>query len=125
MPVADGLEQPLGIAFGADGALYVCDSHRGRVVRVDGNGTLAPVASGLHLPASLHLAPDGSLLVVDHWHDREGSIARIGGGRLSDGKIFAPSGVAVATDGSTYVSTFSPEQPVGRLAADGSMQPLG
>lgn len=52
-----------GTAVGADGALYVVDSHYGRVVRVTRDGVLSIVADGLGGAARILALPDGTLLV--------------------------------------------------------------
>ena len=52
-----------GIAVGADGALYVADSHYGRVVRVTRDGMLSIVAEGLSNPEGILALPGGALLV--------------------------------------------------------------
>ncbi len=54
-----------GIAVGADGALYVVDSHYDRVVRVTRDGALSIVADELWSPARILALPDGALLVTD------------------------------------------------------------
>ena len=55
----------VGIAVGADGALYVADPDYGRVVRVTREGELSIVADRLGSPHGILVLPDGSLLVSD------------------------------------------------------------
>jgi len=55
----------VGIAVGADGALYVADPDYGRVVRVTRDGELSLVADAFSSPQGILALPDGSLLVSD------------------------------------------------------------
>jgi sugar lactone lactonase YvrE len=125
---AKGLDQPIGIAL-VSGAIYVSDSHHGRVVRVSPKQRLEPVVQGLALPAALSTGLDGSLLIVDHVrHDQPGKILRRNRDgsidTLSSGAITAVTSASVAPNGTVYATSF--EAPfLGRVGADGRLRQLG
>jgi hypothetical protein len=72
---ASGLTAVLGVAFDAQGRLYALETDTvagfpgpdaagsGKVVRVNGNGTLTTIASGLTFPTAMTFGPDGNLYV--------------------------------------------------------------
>ncbi len=80
------IEYPYGLAVGADGVLYVSDTHNNRVRRVTADGTLETVAGGdipgyagdggpateasLNQPHGLTLYGDDILLISDHFNHR-------------------------------------------------------
>ena len=60
--LARGLGRPAGVTVGADGACYVSEAGRGRVVKVNGDTTA--VVEGLQIPQGLALAGD-QLFILD------------------------------------------------------------
>ena len=91
-----GLDLPDGMAFGADGNLYVASSNSNQVLRY--NGTTgefidAFIDSGLSAPGNLQFGPDGLLYVCDKSSSRvlrfdpvDGSLESVfasGGGLVS------------------------------------------
>ncbi len=64
-----------GIAVAPDGSVYLADQGFGRLLRVDGTGTVAIVAdmafAGSHhgSPIAVVVTPEGDLLVSDSWQD--------------------------------------------------------
>ena len=80
-PAARSLvEYPKGIALGPDGAVWVTERVRSRVRRIDPDGSISsPIGTG--------------------WFDSVGD-----GGAATDAGVHLPSGVAVAPDGTVYVS---------------------
>lgn len=71
------LQAPRGLALASDGSLYVADSRNHRIQ---------------------HFAPDGSL--IQAW----GSFADVAAGEAPGGAFYEPWDVAVASDGSVFVS---------------------
>jgi sugar lactone lactonase YvrE len=97
--LADGLDEPRGVAVGSDGAILVVESGAGRLVEVGPDGATRTVASGLDRPADVALAADGTA-----WVSEEGARALTAIDR--DGKVVTriegldlPQGVAA--DGET------------------------
>lgn len=74
--IASGFSQPLGLAFGPDGALYVADSTQGeesgrldgQVTRIDGDERTVVVGAlpnGRHNTNNLRFGPDGRLYITN------------------------------------------------------------
>ena len=57
---AHGLARPTGIALAGDGACFVAESDKGRVVQIDGGGTATAVIEGLKEPQGLAIGGDDS-----------------------------------------------------------------
>jgi sugar lactone lactonase YvrE len=114
------LHHPHGIAVAGDGAIVVADTENDRLRRIDTRtGTIATIAE-LDLVLHADEAPDGSLYVVGRnrvYRLGEGgelrAIAGSGleastgdGGRAARASLDIPNHVAVARDGTYYVSEF-------------------
>ncbi|MBA3414103.1 MAG: ScyD/ScyE family protein [Chloroflexia bacterium] len=136
-PAADPLTErqsvPTGVAVGADGAVNVAllsevwPEDAPNVVRLTGDGTFEPVATGLTGVVDLEAAPDGALYATQIWTGFEGNLPLPGSVEriLPDGSaetvlegIFLPHGLAIADDGTLYLTAnsvaFGPE-PAGQL----------
>jgi hypothetical protein len=134
------LTHQAGMALGADGGLYVCETiavgwmSGGSIVRVDPvSGAQSLIASGepLHGPFHAAFAPDGWLWSVQRGHllhERRGGVVRT---RVSDGFSepvevgfnFA-SGIAIRADGLTLVADCAPvhnscQYPYSQVFPDG------
>jgi sugar lactone lactonase YvrE len=59
------LQNPTGLAMGADGAVYVTESGNGRVFRIVPRVTFSSIADGLGQPEGIALDPDGNLIVLE------------------------------------------------------------
>lgn len=70
------LSSVLGVAFGADGAMYAIEStdgtappfflpNHGKLVRLETNGTITPIVGQLNFPTALIEGPDGALYVAN------------------------------------------------------------
>ncbi len=128
------LNQPQGLAFGAEGTLYIADTGNARIRAVSGGsistfaGTGATgyggdggtaTAASFRAPTALTVDPTGALLVCDTGNHR---VRRIGGGVVTtlagsgvqgfagDGaaatlaELDSPSGIAVAADGRVFLA---------------------
>lgn len=129
--IVSGLDQPIGVALGPDGSVYVSSGHDGGGVdRIAPDGARTTVVNGLALAAFVTALGDGSLLVVDHVrHDAPGRVLQVAPDgtvtTLSEGEITAPMSAAAARDGRIYVTSFD-RPPLGRLdLATGRLVPLG
>ncbi len=117
-PLASGLGGPVQMVLGPDGQLYVTEA-AGNIQRIDPKtGAKTQVATGLALPEGLAFTPWGTLVVaeaaagrlteLDLANNQRRTVAEglpIG---LSAGPgmppPYVPTGVAVGTDGSIYLS---------------------
>ena len=107
---------PTGLASAEDGFLYVSDTHNGAIRRISAKGELTTVADGLKDPMGLCWA-GGSLYVAETGANRilrlkDGKLTVVAGsgeegfqdGPAEDADFSAPQCVAVAEDGTVYVS---------------------
>ncbi|MDX3644659.1 PQQ-binding-like beta-propeller repeat protein [Streptomyces sp. MB09-02B] len=109
---ARGLNRPIGIAVGPDGALVVAETDAGRVVAIDDDGserddTVTALAEGLDRPTDVALDAEGRLYVSE---ERLGTVLRIEADGtttvVADG-LAAPQGLAVLGDDLFVVETGS------------------
>ncbi|MGL5004235.1 MAG: hypothetical protein ACRDAM_14955, partial [Casimicrobium sp.] len=102
------LNNPVGVATGGNGSIYIGDAQNHRVRRVDTNGVISTVAGNgtagfagdggaataaqLNFPGAIYVAANGDLLIADYANNRVRRVA-------SDGIIstFAGTGTAGAT----------------------------
>jgi sugar lactone lactonase YvrE len=131
---AEGLSSPDGLAFGPTAELYVAEERRGRVSRIESDGTVTPVLSDLDHPEGIAFDDTGNLYVVED----------VEGGRLvkmaPDGMtttlaagLDAPEGVVWASDGTLFVtesnvqfmdSPFDLRTHITAISPDGEAAPL-
>jgi sugar lactone lactonase YvrE len=113
--LAPDLGAPHDLAVARDGTVHVVETHRHRVSRVAGDGTVTPLVN-LRAPTAIELARDGSVLVAGA--DR---IVRIRPGQPAR-KIVAGlgtvTGLAVGPDGVIYAARFDRGDVV-RIAPNG------
>ncbi len=108
----DGLENPVDVAVGPGGVLYVSDSEAGAVIVMDPDGDeIHRIDEGLERPTGVAWHPDGALYVVDTERhevavfDASGRRRASFGGRGTEpGRLNYPTLVAVGPDGNVYVS---------------------
>jgi sugar lactone lactonase YvrE len=123
--VSDAITNATGVAFGADGMLYVSSRLDGTVYRVSSTGMVSTYAEGLGVATGICFGPDGSLFVGD----RTGTIWRID----RDRQMFvyatlepsvAAYHLAFGTDGLLYVSgpTTSSYEAIWRVDSHGSVE---
>jgi DNA-binding beta-propeller fold protein YncE len=117
------LNYPNAIVVGKSGELYVSDSNNGRVVVIDGDGTVSTlVARGvgdgdLGLPRGLAIDDEGRMFVVDTTDhmvrlfttgatptDHPAYVGSFGDEGHDDGKFTFPNGLATDTRGRVYVA---------------------
>ena len=111
--------EPFGIVAAPDGTIFVADAgHSDRIRRIAHDGHVSTVAGGFSTPSGLALAPDGTLYVADtgtHTIRRiapDGSVSALAGdgtpgyadGPAHQARFNGPIGIAVAPDGSVFVS---------------------
>jgi len=115
--LAEGLQQPMGLARGATG-YYVSESAAGRIVALGDDGTRRVVAEGLDRPDGLALLADGTLAVAERGTGRllgvdpaTGAVTVLGTelplelpGIDTTAHPAFPTGVAQGPDGAIYLS---------------------
>src|SRR5688500_17241316 len=116
--VAGDAGEPFGIHVDDD-IVYVCDGENGTIRKGNVEGNWTTVASGLNTPSAIAVLPDGNLLVADTGShtirkvSSEGQVTILAGVEntrgMADGPVLgatfnAPVGVAIAGDGTIYVS---------------------
>ncbi len=109
---AGAFAKPRGIARSATGSVVVADTGHGRVVEIAADGTLSVLRSGLANPAAVAAGgPGPTLYAADDAHVLEVA----GGAQVAppSGSWDHPSGLAVAADGTLYVSERRPGTPNG------------
>ena len=128
LAVRTQLFAPRGLAVGADGTLYIADSRNARIISVSRAGRAAVLATGavctdacLVEPHDLALSSDGALWIADPRAHRIFRLAldtrvlevRAGTGSAGDSPdgtpaleadLNAPSGIAIASNGTVYFS---------------------
>lgn len=105
--LANGLDQPFGVATASGGAIIVAERGKGRVVSIR-SGKVEELATGLHDPRGVAVGADGVCLVSD---TGAGRIVKLGGGRAEivlDG-LQMPHGIAIRGDRLFIVDTGSKE----------------
>ena len=109
------LRSPAGVAVDGAGNLYIADSGRGRVFKVDSTGTITTVAGGPALedrigrPTSVAVDNAGNLYITESLYNRifkvdsTGTIATVVGAS-AQARLRYPSGVAVDNAGNLYIA---------------------
>jgi uncharacterized protein (TIGR03437 family) len=100
------VKAPSGIAVDAAGTIYFSDTGNNRVRRISAGGVLSTVVDKLNGPACLRAVTDGSLYVCDVGNDRVVKVGPAGGASVV-ANVPKPAGLAIAKDGTLYVSTGS------------------
>lgn len=127
-PAAQALfDLPTGLAVAANGDLYIADTGNHAIRKLDKNGVVTTVAEAkegeraslLRSPVAVALTADGYLYVGSNAHGRLAQITPVGEvlaltdvdrmaepGYGPDGsvRLYAPRGIAVARDGSLFVT---------------------
>ena len=109
------LRSPAGVAVDGAGNLYIADSGRGRVFKVDSTGTITTVAGGLALedrigrPTSVAVDNAGNLYIAESLYNRifkvdsTGTIATVVGAS-AQARLRYPTGVAVDNADNLYIA---------------------
>lgn len=133
LPARQAAIRPEGLRAGPDGSLYFSDA--GNVRRVDSSGVLSTVVTAVPGDVSA-IGPDGSIYLVDSANDqvrriRPGGLAEViagdgtwgyggDGGPATSARLAAPSGVAVAPDGTVYIAD-TQNYRIRRVTPDGTI----
>lgn len=102
-PIARGLAGPHGLAVARDGAVLICDTGHGRVIRVDPAGGVSTLVR-IGEPRGIDVAADGTVYVVEAVAKRIGRFSATGASLGVVGPTFVdPYDVEVAPKGVLYV----------------------
>jgi len=101
---ARGLGDLRGLAVDTEGRVWLTDHAGGRVLRLDGPGSMRVVASDLAGPIGIAIADGGRVLVAEHDAGRIVDVAAAATGRVVADGLQQPRWLAVADDGALYVS---------------------
>ncbi|HUG91751.1 MAG TPA: hypothetical protein VML55_13010 [Planctomycetaceae bacterium] len=120
--LAEGLDEPTGLALGRDGQVYVANhaggrERRGSILRIPPRGRPAVLVDGLTGPGALAVSPRGTLFVA---LPEAGEIATVDGdGRISTyvKDIAAPAGLAFDRGGDLLVASADAGR-LSRITAD-------
>ena len=101
--VADGLDDPRGLAVDSDDAAVITEWARGTVTRVKPDGTRSVLARRLRQPFGVAVDAEARVLVSE---EGGGTILRLdaGGPQVVAGGLSRPRWLAIADDGTIYVA---------------------
>lgn len=119
---------PIGVAVGADGAVYVADTYNDRIRLITPDGQVTTLAGGdapgfadgqgaaaaFDTPCGLALDPAGALLIADTGNDAirrlspDGAVVTLARAAPEDRNavLRGPIGLAVTADGHVYIASF-------------------
>lgn len=63
---ASNLDRPAGLAFDLDERVLVAEEKAGRILRIDGGGSVTTVVAGIRTPRWIAVSPSGALYVSAH-----------------------------------------------------------
>ncbi len=124
-PLMSGLSGPHGIGIAADGAVLVCDTGNGRVLRIDPQTHATTTLLRTGEPRGIDVAGDGTLYVVEAATKRVGHYTATGT-RLGDvGPVFDdPYDVEVGADRTVFVLETAESGTIRRIAPGDSVSTL-
>ncbi len=127
--LAGAVSAPAGVAVDSSGSVDFSETNRDRVRRISAGGVLSTVVDSLDLPTCVRLGPDGSLYVCDGGNGRILKVSTAGV-VSTYATVAQPAGLAVASDGSIFVSSGSQVVQISAagalmVVADGLSVPAG
>ena len=119
-PFAAGFDGSAGLAFDAQGNLYVASSGNGTVSRVAPDGTVTPFAAGFDGPAGLAFDAQGNLYVANNFGTTVSRVAPDGTVTPFAAGLSGPFGLAFDAAGNLHVAN-SANGTVSRVTPDGTV----
>jgi DNA-binding beta-propeller fold protein YncE len=101
--LVSSLEQPRGLLFAPDGAMYVAEQRGGTVARIDRDGKITRIAHGLKSPHDLARDAVGNLYVAETGADRIAKITPDGAVTTYIDELESPVDLEFAPDGDLWV----------------------
>lgn len=114
-----------GVAVGRDGAVFAADSATRDVHRVMADGKTVPLTGGkIGIPVDIAIAKSGDLYVSDLETQSVWRVPAAGGEPVRLAGLAAPRGLFVDASDRLWAVAASGEQPLVRIAADGTVEPV-
>ena len=141
-----GMRQPSGLAFAADGSLFISEHDGHRIRRVSPDGIITTVGgtgedetsgdggaatlAGIHTPRALAFDARGNLLIAEEGGSRvrmigaDGIITTLIDQESSGGVLSSPDGLDIGPDGSLYVVSQTAVVRVGQSLPNAALTDL-
>jgi sugar lactone lactonase YvrE len=119
---ASGFHEPVAVAFGPDGSLYVSDHLGLSIARVDAQGNVTTFVSGLNYPNGMTFGPHGDLYVAIQDDNAIEKITPAGVVSIF-ASVSDPADVTYAPDGNLYaIGLF--DTTVYKITPEGQVTPF-
>lgn len=105
------LDSPAGMAFDANGRMFVAEYRLGRIVRIDPDGNRTNLVTGLEGPQGLAFSGDGQLLVAEFFSGKISAISMSGERVVRAAGLAGPMYLAVEEVEPTAISVSVTETP--------------
>lgn len=118
-----GFRSPVGMAFDAEGNLYVAEWSAGIVFRIDPDGNRTTFAEGLSGPSGLAIGTDGTIYVASYSSSVVWSFTPEGERSTHVTGLATPAGLSFDRNGRLMIANRRTNEILG-VAEDGSLEPI-